>query len=115
MVEQTRVAATVRRRLRQNTHLTALGRRGSIQGPCGIIDELTQRKFHTFLLFGRSQASMLQFMRLSARGVSDPHGLKNLLKQHDNGPAVSSKGLTTSAEAAGNIGVLSAGDCSMSA
>ncbi|GBP49576.1 Probable RNA-directed DNA polymerase from transposon X-element [Eumeta japonica] len=56
-----------------------------------------------------------QSKRPGARGVSDSYGLKNLLKQHDNGFAVSSKGLTISSQAAGNIGMLSACDCLMGA
>ncbi|GBP08525.1 hypothetical protein EVAR_71159_1 [Eumeta japonica] len=50
-----------------------------------------------------------------ARDVSDSYGLKNLLKQFDNDPAVSLKALTTSSEAAGNIRMLSVRDCPMGA
>ncbi|GBP14012.1 hypothetical protein EVAR_102700_1 [Eumeta japonica] len=55
----------------------------------------------------------LPSVRPGARGVYDSHGLKNLLKRHDNGSAVSPKTLTSSSEAAGDIEMLTARDCPM--
>ncbi|GBP47268.1 hypothetical protein EVAR_38032_1 [Eumeta japonica] len=46
-----------------------------------------------------------------AQGVSDSHGLKNFVKQHDNGPTVSPKALMSSSEAVGSLKMEMARDC----